>query len=187
MAQSSVIVFTGDGKGKTEAALGLALRALGADFKVAFIQFIKAWAVSEDQTLSALQQIYGSKIYLHKGGKGFYYAKDQAQVKPPLTEVSKAEHHKAAADTYADVLTRTQSGDYDLVIADEINNAVHDGLLTKSQLRTLIKTRHPSTHLCLTGRNFSKDLLPLVDYATSMTKLKHPYDQGSLAIIGIDY
>ena len=182
MARASVIVFTGEGKGKTEAALGLTLRALGADFKVALIQFIKAWEVSEDKALAKLQQIYPQKLHVYKGGKGFYRPE-----KLEKTGFSQAEHKAAASATYAHALACAQSGDYDLVIVDELNNAVHDGLLTRTQLQKFIKSRHDTTHLCLTGRNFPKNFLPLVDYATDMTKQKHPYDHGELAIVGIDY
>ncbi|MFV0485520.1 MAG: cob(I)yrinic acid a,c-diamide adenosyltransferase [Candidatus Saccharimonadales bacterium] len=182
MAQSSVIVFTGENKGKTEAALGLAMRALGADFRVLFVQFIKAWEVSEDKTLSVLAEAFGDKLTTVKGGKGFYDAGDLS-----AKGVSDAEHKRIANETYDTLLKEAQLGNYDLVVADEINNAVHDGLLTKDQLRALIETRNDTTHLCMTGRDFPKDLLPLVDYATDMRKLKHPYDHGDLAIVGIDY
>jgi len=182
MANSSVIVFTGEGKGKTEAALGLTLRALGAGFSVAFIQFIKLQIVAEDQTLAKLASLYPGKMHMHKGGKGFYFPK-----KPTKTGVPAAQHRATATATYAYALSLAQSGDLDLVIADEVNNAVHDHLLTLHQLKNLITSRHPRTHLCLTGRNFPNQLLPLVDYATDMTKQKHPFDQGHLAIPGIDY
>lgn len=182
MAESSVIVFTGENKGKTEAALGLAMRALGADFRVLFVQFIKAWEVSEDKTLGVLTEAFNGKLVAVKGGKGFFDAENLS-----ANGISDEEHKKAANETYEALLLETQSGNFDLVIADEINNAVHDGLLTKAQLKALISTRNNSTHLCLTGRNFPKDLLPLVNYATDMQKLKHPYDNGDLAIVGIDY
>jgi cob(I)alamin adenosyltransferase len=74
-----------------------------------------------------------------------------------------------------------------MVICDEINNAVHDGLLTEAQLKRLIKERAPKTSLCLTGRDFPKDLLPLVDIATEMRKLKHHFDDNFIAQKGIDY
>jgi cob(I)alamin adenosyltransferase len=74
-----------------------------------------------------------------------------------------------------------------LVICDEINNAVHDGLLTEAQLKSLIKKRAPNTSLCLTGRNFPKTLLPLVDIATDMHKIKHHFDDKYLANKGIDF
>lgn len=182
MAKSSVIVFTGEGKGKTEAALGLTLRALGADYKVLFGQFIKSWEVSEDKMLAKLVQVLGGRLEVVKGGRGFYRAGDLS-----AEGVSEAEHRRAAGETFELLLGSAQSGEYDLVIADEINNAVHDGLLKESQLVRLIKSRHASTHLCLTGRDFPESLLPLVDYATDMQKLKHPYDNGVLAVVGIDY
>lgn len=182
MAKSSVIVFTGEGKGKTEAALGLVLRALGADFRVLLVQFIKSWEVSEDKMLTKLYKVSDGKLTLVKGGKGFF-----AAGKLSAKNVSDEEHKKAAQETFELLLAETQAGKYDLVIADEINNAVHDGLLTKAQLKDLINSRSQATHLCLTGRNFPKDLLPLVNYATEMDKLKHPYDDGDLAIAGIDY
>ena len=180
MAQPVIIVFTGDGKGKTEAALGLLLRALGADFKVAFIQFIKTWETSEDKSLAKIQSLYPDQMHIHKGGKGFYRPKN-----PQKTGVSDAEHKAAAAATYAYAFEIATSGDYDLVIADEINNAVHDGLLTKTQLKKLITST--KSHLCLTGRNFPPDLIPLTSITTNMQKQKHHFDDGVLAIPGLDF
>ena len=79
------------------------------------------------------------------------------------------------------------SGEYDLVICDEINNAVNDGLLSKKQLQDLLKQRSPKTSLCLTGRNFPKDLISEVDIATEMKKIKHHFDDKFLANKGIDF
>ena len=79
------------------------------------------------------------------------------------------------------------SGDYQLVICDEINNAVHDGLLEKADLEKLLSDRHEKTSLCLTGRDFPKELLTGVDIATNMTKLKHHFDDNYIANKGIDY
>jgi cob(I)alamin adenosyltransferase len=179
MAQPVIIVFTGDGKGKTEAALGLLLRALGFGFKVTFIQFIKAWETSEDKTLAKLQQIYPDQLHIHKGGKGFYYGETHKK-----TEVTDTEHKRAAKDSYAYVYESAISGKYDLVIADEINNAVHDGLLAKAQLKKLITST--KSHLCLTGRNFPSDLVPLTSITTDMQKQKHHFDEGIFAIPGLD-
>ena len=79
------------------------------------------------------------------------------------------------------------SGKYSLVICDEINNAVHDGLLPGTYLDKLIKNKNPQTSLCLTGRNFPKSLLKHVDIATDMTKIKHHFDDKFLANKGIDF
>jgi cob(I)alamin adenosyltransferase len=91
------------------------------------------------------------------------------------------------AHTYTKALEVSQSGEYDLVICDEINNAVHDGLLTTAQLKKLIKNRAKNTSLCLTGRNFPEELVDNIDIATNMTKIKHHFDDKFLANKGIDF
>lgn len=177
-----VIVYTGDGKGKTSASLGLMVRALGADWKVAYIQFVKFWEVNEHKFIASIQKTYGDKLYFYKGGKGFYNAGDLS-----AKNVTDDQHIKAAKDTYKIALDLVKSGDYDLVICDEINNAVNDGLLKKSDLKTLITARAGGTSLCLTGRNFPKEYIEYTDIATEMTKLKHHFDDKFLANPGIDY
>jgi len=180
--QSVVIVYTGEGKGKTTASLGLLARALGNRSKVAFIQFIKYWGVSEHVFIRDIQPLFKDQLYLYKGGKGFYKAGELSE-----QHVSEAQHKDAAADTYAEALKVAGSGKYDLVICDEINNAVHDGLISEEQLSELIDSRAPSTSLCLTGRDFPKKLLNEVDIATDMRKLKHHFDDKFLANKGIDF
>ncbi|MDB5184391.1 MAG: cob(I)yrinic acid a,c-diamide adenosyltransferase [Candidatus Saccharibacteria bacterium] len=179
---SVVIVYTGDSKGKTSASLGLMTRALGNRWKVAFIQFIKYWGVGEHVFIRDIQSIYKDQLYFYKGGKGFYNAGDLSE-----QHVSEAQHRQAAEETYKEALSAATSGDYDLVICDEINNAVHDGLLTVKQLKTLITSRAETTSLCLTGRNFPEALLKDVDIATDMHKIKHHFDDKFLANKGIDF
>lgn len=180
--ESVVVVYTGDGKGKTSASLGLMSRALGTRWKVAFVQFIKYWGVGEHVFIRDIQSVYKDDLYFYKGGKGFYNAGDMSP-----QSVSVEQHKQAAEQTYDEALAAVRSGDYDLVICDEINNAVHDGLLTTEQLKTLITSRAPKTSLCLTGRNFPEEMLELVDIATDMKKLKHHYDDKFLANKGIDF
>lgn len=178
-----VVVYTGEGKGKTSAALGLVVRALGNRWQVAFIQFIKHWGVGEHVFLRDIQPLFKDQLHVYRGGKGFYQAPDDLSP----AQISPAQHHEAAAATYSEAMHCTTSGEFDLVVCDEINNAVHDGLLTTEQLRDLIKQREGQTSLCLTGRNFPNDLLPLVDIATDMRKIKHHFDDSYLANKGIDY
>lgn len=179
---SVVVVYTGEGKGKTSAGVGLLVRALGAGWRVAFIQFVKSWQVSEHDFIENIMPLYRDKLMFYKGGKGFYNAGELSE-----QAVSEAEHKQAAKDTLKAALKATQSGGYDLVICDEINNAVHDGLLTKKQLEQLLSQRSPKTSLCLTGRNFPEELLDKVDIATHMTKMKHHFDDKYLANKGIDF
>lgn len=177
-----VLVYTGEGKGKTSASLGLMVRALGTRWNVAFIQFIKYWGVGEHTFIHDIQDLYEDQLYFFKGGKGFYNAGDLSE-----TAITPEQHKAAALETYQEALKAAQSGDFELVICDEINNAVHDGLLDQKQLKALISSKHAKTSLCLTGRNFPEDLLPLVDIATSMDKIKHHFDDKYLANPGIDY
>lgn len=180
--ESVVVVYTGDGKGKTSASLGLLTRALGTRWKVAFIQFIKYWGVGEHIFIRDIQPLYKDQLYFYKGGRGFYNAGDLS----PQT-VTPEQHKQAALETYAEALTAVTSGEFDLVICDEINNAVHDGLLDAEQMKKLILERSPKTSLCLTGRNFPDEFLELVDIATEMKKLKHHFDDKFLANKGIDF
>lgn len=179
---SVVIVYTGDGKGKTSAALGLLMRALGNRSRVGFFQFIKHWGVGEHVFLRDIMPLFKDQLLVYRGGKGFYKAGDLSEA-----EVTDEQHQKAAADTYSAAIKAASGGKFDLVICDEINNAVHDGLLTRTELVKLIKERHLGTSLCLTGRNFPKELLKLADIATDMTKLKHHFDDKFLANKGIDF
>ncbi len=180
--ESVVIVYTGDGKGKTSASLGLLARALGSRWRVAFIQFIKYWGVGEHVFIRDIQDVYEDQLYFFKGGKGFYQAGDLSP-----QHVSEEQHKQAAQETFQQAYRCATSGNYDLIICDEINNAVHDGLLSKKQLAKLIADKAPKTSLCLTGRNFPKGLLDSVDIATNMTKVKHHFDDKFLANPGIDY
>lgn len=179
---SVVIVYTGDGKGKTSASLGLLSRALGNRSKVAFIQFIKYWGVGEHVFIRDIQPLFKDQLYFYKGGKGFYQAGELSE-----QHISEEQHRKAAQQTYEEALSCASSGGYDLVICDEINNAVNDGLLSIKQLEALIDSRAPKTSLCLTGRNFPPKLLKHVDIATDMRKLKHHFDDKFLANKGIDF
>lgn len=179
---SVVIIYTGDGKGKTTASLGLMVRALGAGKKVAYIQFIKHWEVNEHKFVHKIQHVFEDKLFMYRGGEGFYHAG-----KLSAKGISEKQHKAAAKSTYDIAYEATTEGDYDLVICDEINNAVHDGLIGRKQMEELIDNRHDKTSLCLTGRDFPNQLLSRVDIATDMIKIKHHYDDKFLANEGIDY
>ena len=180
--ESVVVVYTGEGKGKTSAAIGLTSRALGAGWRVAFVQFVKHWQVSEHDFFEKIAPLYKDSFLFYKGGKGFYNAGAISE-----KNVTEAEHKQAAATTYQVTYDAIISGKYDLVVCDEINNAVNDGLLTKDQLAALITERAPKTSVCFTGRNFPEQLLDKVDIATHMTKMKHHFDEKYIANKGIDF
>ena len=177
-----IVVYTGEGKGKTSASVGLLARALGSGWKAAYIQFIKHWNVGEHDFIHKIEPVFGDRLFFFKGGKGFYEAGDLS-----AKNVSEAEHKQAARETFDKAYHCAVSGDYDIVICDEINNAVHHKLITKGDLGKLIKDKAPKTSLCLTGRDFPQEFLKYADIATNMTKLKHHFDDKYLANKGIDY
>lgn len=182
--ESVVLVYTGEGKGKTSASVGLLARALGRGWKVSYVQFVKTWETGESKFIEKLIEgnVFGDNLAYYRGGKGFYNAGDLS-----AKDVSADEHKKAARDTFKRAFEHVSSGDYDLVICDEINNSVHDGLLPVKDLEKLFDKRSPKTSLCVTGRNFPEKLLPKTDIATNMTKIRHHFDDKFLANKGIDY
>lgn len=177
-----IVVYTGEGKGKTSAGIGLMARALGTGWKVAFVQFIKMWDVGEHAFIRTIMPLYEAKLDFYKGGLGFYEAGELS-----AADTSRAEHIEQARATYDFAFTAATSGEYELVICDEINNAVSDGLLSVKDLERLITKKHPRTSLCLTGRDFPQQLVERVDIATNMTKIRHHFDDKFLANKGIDY
>jgi cob(I)alamin adenosyltransferase len=180
--QSVVVVYTGEGKGKTSASVGLMVRALGSGWKVAYIQFIKHWNVGEHAFIHKIEPVFGDKLLFVKGGRGFYNAGDIS-----AAGVSEDEHKQSAIRTFGTALKAASSGEYDLVICDEINNAVHTKLLRKNDIKKLIEQRDAKTSLCLTGRDFPEEYLAMTDIATNMTKLRHHFDDKFLANKGIDF
>lgn len=177
---SIVVVYTGDSKGKTSASIGLMCRALGRGWRVAYVQFIKHWEVGEHTFIHKIEPLFGDHLFFFKGGKGFYDAGDLS-----AEDVSDDEHKAAARETYNKALHCATNGGFDLVICDEINNAVHDGLINKADIEKLIDQRKPNVSLCFTGRNFPEDLLGKVDIATTMAKIKHHSTINSLPKKGL--
>ena len=166
-----VQVYTGDGKGKTTAALGLALRAAGAGLKVYIGQFIKNAEYSE---ITALQRLADS-ITIEQFGRGCFI----------LTEPCQADIDAArqGLTTLGRILS---SGAYHLVIADEANVAVALGLIGEEDLLALIDRRPPQVELVFTGRGAPPRVLARADLVTEMRLVKHYYDQGVLARKGIE-
>ncbi len=169
-----VIVYTGLGKGKTTAALGLVLRATGYKKKCLIVQFGKAWFTGE---LVGIKKLPGVKII--QGGKGFLDILG--------SKVKKEDHVKAAKEAYELLYKEVISGKWDIVVADEIVGAVYSKVLPYTKLLQLIKSKPVSLDLVLTGRYASKELIKMADLVTEMTEIKHPYQKGILAKKGVDF
>lgn len=170
-----VIVYTGEGKGKTTASLGLALRAAGYKRKVLIIQFGKIWFTGELEGVKMLSPY----VKLIQGGLGFVKLFDDNS---PFSE-----HIKAANQAFGLLYKGMVSGKYDVIIADEIVGAVAAKLIKFAQVKKLVKDKPSSVDLVLTGHHAKKNLLALADMATEMVAIKHPFEKGFLAKPGIDY
>lgn len=170
-----VIVYTGEGKGKTTAALGLALRAVGYKKKVLIVQFGKIWFTGELEGVKKLTPY----VKLVQGGKGF--------VKILNDRLPLKEHKKAAKDTYKRLYQEVVSDKWDVVIADEIVGAASAKLLSSSHILKLIKDKPKKLDLILTGHHAHQMLIKKADLVTEMRMIKHPFERGFLAKAGIDY
>ncbi|MBI4180710.1 MAG: cob(I)yrinic acid a,c-diamide adenosyltransferase [Chloroflexi bacterium] len=163
-------VYTGEGKGKTTAALGLAVRATGRGMKVGFIQFLKGRASGEHLFLS---QYPAFKIVHMSVGSSFNKPREQMLQEARLT--------------FAYAEEQLLSGNYDLLILDEIFLAIHKELITTEQLLNLLDKKPDSLELVLTGRHAPPEIVQRADLVTEMRKIKHPFSQGIRARRGIEF
>ena len=172
-----VIVHTGNGKGKTTAALGLAARAWGDGLRVCILQFIKGgWKYGELKTIETLAAADG-RIEIKQCGLGF----------TNTDEHEERAHKEAAAKALAMAREAIASGSWDLVILDEINYAVKFGLITVADVMELLACRPKNVHVVLTGREAKPEVIEKADLVTEMVQIKHPYEQGIKAQQGIEF
>ncbi len=170
-----VILYTGEGKGKTTAALGLVLRAVGYKKKCLIIQFGKSWFTGELVGIKKLSPL----VKMIQGGKGFLDILG--------SKVSKEEHKKAAAQAYGILYKEVMSDKWDIVIADEIVGAVFSKVLSLDKALQLIHDKPKRLDLVLTGHHALKELIEEADLVTEMLEIKHPFQKGVLAKKGIDF
>ncbi len=170
-----VILYTGEGKGKTTAALGLVLRAVGYNKKCLIVQFGKAWFTGELVGIKKLEPL----VKIIQGGKGFLDILG--------SKVSKKEHISASSQAFDILYKEVMSNKWDIVVADEIVGAVSSGVLPLEQAVKLIKDKPKGVDLILTGHHAPKQLIDLSDLVTEMTEIKHPYQLGILAKKGVDF
>ncbi len=191
-----IYLFEGEGKGKTSSALGVTVRGLLNGWRVCWISFIKeeAWAISE----KGLREKFDN-LEMYFVGKGFYID-EKALVKryngKKVAEVvggvivdgvKKDEHRRAAEEGLELARQKLISKDFQLIVLDEIANAISEGLLDEGKVLDLLVLRG-EVHVVLTGRlGVKSKLREKADLVTECRKIKHPYDRGQMAVKGLDY
>lgn len=163
-------VYTGNGKGKTTAAFGLAVRALCAGKSVYIGQFVKSMRYNETK----IGQLF-DQVKIEQLGRGCFIGKD-----PEAIDI------RMARDGLTRCATLLESGEYDVVILDELTIALHFGLLTIDAVLDALNRRHPAVEVVVTGRYAPQELIDAADLVTEMREIKHYYTQGVLSRDGID-
>lgn len=168
-------IYTGDGKGKTTAAVGLAVRCAGSGRRVLFTQFLKPAKSGE---IEAMEDMENMQIWLCPAEFGFTWQ---------MTDEEKEE----AKDIYEryiwDITRMVLQGNFSMLVMDEVIGACNAGLANEDELREMLEQFPDDMEVVLTGRNPSEQLCEWADYLTEMKKIKHPFDQGVKARKGIEY
>ena len=170
-----ILINTGPGKGKTTAAMGTALRAVGNGMRVLMLQFLKgSWHYGELDSTTA----FGENFILRQMGRGFVKI-GGAETDPEDTRL--------VEEAWGEARAAILSGDWDMVILDEINYAISYGMLDPVKVVETLEARPEMVHVILTGRNAHQSLVAIADTVTEMREVKHAYQKGILAQRGIEY
>lgn len=170
-----ILVNTGPGKGKTTAAMGTALRAVGNGMKVLMLQFLKgSWHYGELDAVKA----FGDHFVMKQMGRGFVKV-GGAETDP--------EDIRMVAEAWEEARTAILSGRWDLIVLDEINYAISYGMLDPAKVVDALKQRPEHVTVILTGRNAHASIVEIADTVTEMKQVKHAYEKGIMAQRGIEY
>jgi len=169
-----ILLYTGNGKGKTTAALGQALRAAGHGFRIVVIQFIKS--LKNTGEIKAAKKILADHLEIHPMGTGFTWdAKDHEELR------------RAAEKGWELAREKITSGKYSMVILDELTYALNFNLLDQDEVLDCLARKPEKLHIVITGRDAGTRLIELADLVTEMKEIKHPYRSGVTAVKGIEY
>jgi cob(I)alamin adenosyltransferase len=173
MGKSLLTVLTGRGKGKTTAALGMAIRALGHDWNVCLIQFVKGpWKTGEWDAL----KLYGDRMVVHVKGMGFINSPEDVE-----------RHRETAREAWRLAKETLNSPDYNMVILDELTYLLTYEMVDENDVCDALRNRRKDLHVVITGRDAQDCLLELADLVTEMREVKHPLKSGVHAQRGIEY
>ncbi len=169
------LLYFGDGKGKTTAAVGLAVRASGSNLKVLFVQFLKTEFSGERHVLSHTENV---TLTLCPADLKFTFQ---------MNEKEKAQAAKIFKGIFDHSVTLALTEKYDMVVFDEIIDAINAEMLTESEVVEFITNAPSSMEIIMTGHNPSQKMIDLCDYVTEFKKIKHPYDRGITGRIGVEF
>uniref|UniRef100_UPI004055E5DA cob(I)yrinic acid a,c-diamide adenosyltransferase n=1 Tax=Candidatus Electrothrix sp. TaxID=2170559 RepID=UPI004055E5DA len=168
-----ILIFTGHGKGKTTAALGMSIRAAGHGLKTCFIQFIKgSWKYGEMEALARFHE----EIDFHVTGRGFTWKSEDVK-----------KDTAAARKAWEKAKKVIRSGDYHTVVLDEFTYLLRYGMIDTAEVIEVLREKPADLHVCITGRDAVEELIELADLVTEMHPIKHPYQQGIKAQKGIEF
>lgn len=171
-----LLVYTGHGKGKTTAALGLVFRALGRGLRVAVVQFIKGkWKTGERTYAEGVAAVDPRLTFLVMG-RGFTWESDDL-----------SRDRNAARAAWTTAASMIASGEHAIVVLDELTYAIHYGFLSLDEVLAAFRDRPAHVHVVVTGRNAPDELVALADLVTEMRAVKHPFEQGLPAQPGVDF
>lgn len=180
-----LMVHTGDGKGKSTAAFGLALRGWNQGWNIGVFQFVKSakWRIGEQTVLERLGELHattgeGGPVEWHKMGSGWSWSKRQG---------SEDDHARAAAEGWAEIKRRLAAETHDLYVLDEFTYPIGWGWVDLDDVVTTLRDRPGHQHVVVTGRRAPEELVAVSDLVTEMTKVKHPMDAGQKGQRGIEW
>jgi cob(I)alamin adenosyltransferase len=172
-AQGLIAVFTGNGKGKTTAALGLAFRALGHGQRVCVIQFLKgSWKYGELESAEKFKPLLDFFVM----GRGFTWKSDDLE-----------QDRAAARQAWDFAVQIIRANQHELVILDELTYLPHYRIMNEKEILQALREKPPAMHIAITGRYASDDLIQLADLVTEMKEIKHPFQQGIKAQKGMEF
>ena len=177
MKEGLIHIYTGEGKGKTTAAMGLAFRFAGQGLRVCIVQFLKGGGSGSGE-LRLIEEKVPEIEYIPSGITHPMFLKKR----PPQAQLE-----DGAEKAFALAREKGMSGNYDLLVLDEINNVIHEGWLHWQAVADFLDDRPTGLEVALTGRDAHPMLQRMADYVTEMLKIKHPYDEGYIARRGVEY
>lgn len=175
MKKGLVHLYHGDGKGKTTASMGLALRAAGRGNRVLIVQFLKERPTGE---VLALEGLPGVRVLRGKSSGKFFYQMDEGE---------REETHRRQQALFSEAVQAAQEGRCDLLVLDEALDACNMGLIDSTALCLFLRNKPAAVEIVLTGRNPAEELIDIADYVSFIQKQKHPYEAGVKAREGIEY